>query len=150
MTAMTDKYKLQDPTFVGRAHTFARLRMKTICHDCHANPGEYHDMGCDVEQCPDCGRQMIGCHCDEPRETFDEGERLIWTGVWPGTEECIEYGFFNKWVVTGQREYKDQLLEEGDWEPCEAEDPDATLDLGRLLTSTTWDKDSRKYMLTNK
>lgn len=126
-----------------------KLLEKSICHDCGANPGEYHEMGCDVERCPDCGSQMIACNCDDPRETFDEGERLLWTGVWPGTEECIEYKFFCKWVVTGHREYKGHKLETGTWEPCEGNDPTAGPDLNRLAISAAWDKDKRKYVLTN-
>jgi Zn finger protein HypA/HybF involved in hydrogenase expression len=31
------------------------------CHDCGAEPGELHMDGCDVEQCPECGRQLITC-----------------------------------------------------------------------------------------
>lgn len=35
------------------------------CHDCGAEPGGYHHAYCDVEQCPRCGEQFIGCDCDE-------------------------------------------------------------------------------------
>lgn len=31
------------------------------CHDCGAGEGELHTPGCDVEQCPECGLQLIGC-----------------------------------------------------------------------------------------
>ena len=33
------------------------------CHDCAAVKGEYHGPGCDVERCPLCGRQAMGCDC---------------------------------------------------------------------------------------
>ena len=33
------------------------------CHDCAAVPGEYHVPGCDVEECPACGGQALGCSC---------------------------------------------------------------------------------------
>ncbi len=33
------------------------------CHDCGAKHGNYHHFGCDVECCPKCGGQMIGCDC---------------------------------------------------------------------------------------
>jgi TIR domain-containing protein len=34
-----------------------------MCHDCSALPGEYHVPGCDVEECPVCGSQALGCRC---------------------------------------------------------------------------------------
>ena len=35
-----------------------------VCHDCNAAEGSYHHPGCDVERCPACGLQAIGCeHC---------------------------------------------------------------------------------------
>ncbi len=33
------------------------------CGDCDAITGQYHVTGCDVERCPSCGGQMIGCDC---------------------------------------------------------------------------------------
>ena len=34
------------------------------CHDCAVIRGEYHVPSCDVERCPACGDQAIGCDCD--------------------------------------------------------------------------------------
>lgn len=34
------------------------------CHDCGAKRGQYHHANCDVEQCPVCGGQLIGCACE--------------------------------------------------------------------------------------
>lgn len=34
------------------------------CHDCGALPGHFHHMSCDMEICPICGEQFIGCDCD--------------------------------------------------------------------------------------
>jgi len=33
------------------------------CHDCGAIKGEYHVPSCDVEECPQCGEQALGCRC---------------------------------------------------------------------------------------
>ena len=33
------------------------------CGDCHALEGENHELGCDLEQCPFCGGQLISCDC---------------------------------------------------------------------------------------
>jgi len=33
------------------------------CHDCGALEGEIHKFGCDMERCPKCGYQLIGCDC---------------------------------------------------------------------------------------
>lgn len=34
------------------------------CHDCGAAVGHFHHLNCDVEECPACGGQLIGCDCD--------------------------------------------------------------------------------------
>jgi len=34
------------------------------CHDCGALKGQYHVDGCDVEECPACHEQAIGCGCN--------------------------------------------------------------------------------------
>jgi hypothetical protein len=35
------------------------------CHDCRVVLGYLHVPGCDVERCPACGRQAIGCDCEQ-------------------------------------------------------------------------------------
>ena len=35
------------------------------CHDCNTLSGHYHHWGCDDEQCPVCGGQLIGCDCED-------------------------------------------------------------------------------------
>jgi len=36
---------------------------KQPCGDCAAIKGEYHGDRCDLERCPVCGRQALGCEC---------------------------------------------------------------------------------------
>jgi hypothetical protein len=33
------------------------------CHDCDVLPGGFHHRGCDMEECPRCGHQLLSCDC---------------------------------------------------------------------------------------
>lgn len=33
------------------------------CSDCGALKGKFHHWGCDMERCPICNMQLLGCHC---------------------------------------------------------------------------------------
>ncbi len=108
--------------------TIADLLKPHDCNDCGAVPGELHMYGCDVERCALCGGQEIGCDCiyetnglntsileETHPDVYNNGPtpemcavhdaaiakvggRLPWTGVWPGVVECIEFGWFSKFV----------------------------------------------------
>lgn len=45
------------------------------CHDCGAMPGRFHHAGCDVEECPRCRLQLIGCSCNDEGLFSDVIER---------------------------------------------------------------------------
>ena len=34
------------------------------CGDCAVKEGQIHELGCDMERCPFCGRQLISCGCE--------------------------------------------------------------------------------------
>ncbi|MBS6953521.1 MAG: hypothetical protein KH230_09830 [Enterocloster asparagiformis] len=63
--------EVEDQYIQYRGHDFPRIRygserthwVDEYCHDCGAAIGECHRMGCDVEECPICHRQLIGCEC---------------------------------------------------------------------------------------
>lgn len=38
-------------------------KMRYYCHDCGAKPGDFHQAGCDMEECPFCHQQLITCNC---------------------------------------------------------------------------------------
>lgn len=34
-----------------------------VCDDCGVEKGQYHTFGCDIETCPVCSEQLLGCGC---------------------------------------------------------------------------------------
>lgn len=134
------------------------------CGDCGVKPGELHIQGCDVERCARCGGQSIGCDCvyevngistDELERShphiyhngptklmysvYDQeiekmGGRLPWQGFFPGSDACVEFGWYSKWV------------EGKGWVRCEADDKDAGPDLNRLVEAH-WNKEQRRFVL---
>ena len=53
------------------------------CHDCGVEIGGLHHQFCDVEQCPKCGGQLLGCPCwcdllaGAPAAEIEEFEHLL-------------------------------------------------------------------------
>jgi hypothetical protein len=66
------------------------------CPDCGVAPGETHDRGCDVEECPVCHRQLITCDCWEYHESDDaDAEPPLPAGL--VTAGRIPYGKEIRW-----------------------------------------------------
>jgi hypothetical protein len=93
------------------------------CPDCGVQPGSLHRPGCDLEQCPNCGRQSISCGCTNDQIVV----RLPWPGEWPGVLECRAFAWYAK-LVPGVG-----------WMPCGPEEPGAAEDLNRLHLEAEWD-----------
>ena len=36
---------------------------KKTCHNCGVETGKFHELGCDMEECPFCRGQLISCDC---------------------------------------------------------------------------------------
>ena len=81
------------------------------CPDCGVPVGEKHKDGCDVERCPHCGGQALGCIGFDPNDP----RRQPWTGKWPGEADCERLGFF----INGDRSLPDlnRLFAECRWNP---------------------------------
>ncbi|MEV6678540.1 YgjP-like metallopeptidase domain-containing protein [Streptomyces erythrochromogenes] len=97
------------------------------CPGCQAQPGTLHTNYCDVARCALTGFQRGSCH---PGTTC----LTIWSGRWPGTEECEEYGFFYRAVA-------------GRGEPCNATDEGAEPDYNRLYARCVWHIGQQRMIL---
>ncbi|MFZ3493141.1 YgjP-like metallopeptidase domain-containing protein [Streptomyces sp. 5.8] len=98
------------------------------CPKCHAHPGQLHTDRCTIARCALTGRQRSGCN--HP----GTGCLTLWSGRWPGDEECEEYGFYYRDGASGA-------------EPCNADDEDAAYDLNRLHRECTWDVRLQRMVL---
>jgi hypothetical protein len=103
------------------------------CPECGALPGQFHRPRCEVEVCPYCGDQLVRCSCANPYPPLDD--RLRWTGVFPGVEECEAFGWYAH-LVPGRG-----------WVPCGPNDPAAEADLYRLYQEALWDRDHKRWVL---
>lgn len=48
----------------------------TNCYDCKAPPGGFHHAGCDTEECPFCGFEVVSCGCLENQSDEDLEDSL--------------------------------------------------------------------------
>lgn len=122
------------------------------CHDCGAQPGTAHDENCDVARCLLTGQQRLVCQAmadeglDVPGPTGEmvhipashPGEDCrgdVWTGEWPGTAECREYGLWVYCPPTGSPV------------PCGPDHPDAVADVTALMRNGRWDREAQRWVL---
>ena len=72
----------QSPSYAVQGRDVGRVRYgdehdywgadQQAFHDCRVIKGEFHVPGCDVEECPVCGGQVITCDCP-----YDEDVRVL-------------------------------------------------------------------------
>lgn len=108
------------------------------CPDCQVEPGQPHELGCDVARCPACGMQRLQCHEHGDDEALDV--LAIWPGVWPGNVECEREGWWCIWRPGN-----------GGWVTCEPGHPEAVPDLNRLLIAAArrefvWSREHQQWV----
>jgi hypothetical protein len=101
------------------------------CPDCGVEPDQWHGPGCDIEQCPCCGGQAV-C-CDSEADPIPLGDRLPWTGLWPGEAEAIQHRWYSKLTPAG-------------WWSCPPDATGAMPDLNRVRREMTWDRDEKCFV----
>ena len=99
------------------------------CTHCGAQQGEFHRDKCDVEPCPACGRQLVSCSCANK----SPDDRILWSGSWPGVEECLEFGWYGREGPAG-------------WIRCDSHKPGAEPDLNRLRSEARWDRSRGRFV----
>lgn len=113
-------------------------------HDCRcgAHPDQLHKPGCDVERCALCGGQTIACTCVYTMTR----KPLPWEGYYPGTAECVELGWFTRYVdASGQPAALPSPG--GKSMACEAADAYAQPDFSRLDREAQWDKQKCRFVV---
>ena len=141
------------------------------CPDCGAKIDEQHVLGCDIERCPRCGNQPIGCSCiyvvcgmdyDKLEEEHPDiyvggptsemverwlkewGERRMkWSGWWPGEVDAVELGFWSCWGP-------DMDPPRQGWVRVKAGTPGAGPRLNELMENTDWDPETQRRVLRGK
>jgi hypothetical protein len=140
---------------------------RAACPGCGAKIGEVHG-ACDIERCPRCGDQAIGCDCiyvvcgmdpatleTEYPDIYTGGptpemvatwekewgpRRMKWEGWWPGEVEAVELGF---WVCWGP----DMNPPQRGWVRVKAGTPGARPGLNELVENTDWNPETQRRVL---
>jgi hypothetical protein len=111
------------------------------CHDCNCQVGEIHVLGCDMERCPKCGGQLIGCGCFSERDwdTADANDDTQCSSIgiyarekWSGIPYEAEHKYCeekNLWVYW--QPHPDGI--HGKWIKCDKDHPEAIHDINSAI-----------------
>lgn len=139
LSAVMKKGLVLEMTRMGTTHVSALLlrkwKMMPTCPDCGVPVGELHVPGCDVEQCPHCGLQLLTCAWGNAGLDFEatkSSARLPWSGWVTGEAECAEFG----WCVRGGAQ---------GWERCSPDHPNAFPNLSRLYSEAVWCPKTKRW-----
>jgi hypothetical protein len=81
--------------------------------------------------CPHCKETIATC----TNEAVNRIEFIPWSGIWPGVEECQEFGWYAKFKPG-----------EGGWIRCDKDDPEGSEDLNRLCVEAKWDREKQRMV----
>lgn len=115
-------------------------QLRTPCADCGCAVGTEHELGCDIERCPECGGQLVSCGhfriTDEDGDTYYNHIQLHtrgrekWSGIMYEAErlQCEAQGWYCYWLPNPNGP---ELWHGGQWVPCDATHPNAMHDINR-------------------
>lgn len=106
------------------------------CPVCKTPDGHFHQAGCEMEQCPECGDYLVICGHPRPKAA-----RIPFAGEYIGEMEAREHGLFYK---------LEEVTEEAGTEyvPCAPNDPGARPWCQDVLERGRWDKRRRRWLLS--
>src|SRR5262245_18280013 len=111
----------------------ARTPARPRCQGCGAAVGGQHDRICNVTRCRATGQQWMLCAVTDESTTVHQPD--VWTGRWPGEEDCERLGFLARYTPG-----------EG-WIPCTAGEADAQPDFTRLHAEASWDAQRGRWVV---
>src|SRR5262249_44754357 len=100
------------------------------CPDCGVPVGRRHRDGCDWEDCPYCGLQLLGC---DHAGAVPLDDRIAWDGMRPVEQAAAELGWYAV-LVPGKG-----------CVPCPPDTPGCIPDLNRVLASCRWDGERKRF-----
>jgi hypothetical protein len=104
------------------------------CHGCGVPVGELHLPGCDQEDCPSCGMQMLSCPHGQDGAGTPPEDLMPWAGVRALERAASELG----WYAT--------LVAGRGWVPCPEAAEDCHPDLNRVCVECVWDRPHKKFV----